>query len=111
MLSPSRYFGRIRTFFGKSLIRAWRLTSAHDATWDNGYTYGDAGLRELTVQSEVVAEGSIERLLEGKNHNLAVRLHKVVYKALFRMLLNNFETSLPAHAMDIFQQKEILVKH
>ena len=41
-----------------------------------GTRYGDAGLRELAVQSEVVAEGSIERVLEGKNYNRAVRLHK-----------------------------------
>ena len=26
------------------------------------------------------------------------------------MLLNNFEASLPAHAIDIFQQKEILIE-
>ena len=42
--------------------------------------------------------------------NRAVRLHKMVYEALFRMLLNNFEASLPAHAIDIFQQKEILIE-
>ena len=46
-----------------------------------GTRYGDAGLRELEVQSEVVAEGSIERVLEGKNYNRAVRLHKMVYEA------------------------------
>ena len=75
-----------------------------------GTRYGDAGLRELAVQSEVVAEGSIERVLEGKNYNRTVHLHKVVYEALFRMLLNKFEASLPAHAIDIFQQKEILIE-
>ena len=62
------------------------------------------------MQSEVVAEGSIERVLEGKNYNRAVRLHKMVYEALFRTLLNNFEASLPAHATDTFQQKEILIE-
>ena len=75
-----------------------------------GTRYGDGGLRELAVQNEVVAEGSIERVLEGKNYNRAVCLHKVVYEALFRMLLNKFEASLPAHAIDIFQQKEILIE-
>ena len=75
-----------------------------------GTRYGDAGLRELAMQSEVVAEGLIEQVLEGKNYNHAVPLHKMVYEALFRMLLNNFEASLPAHAFDIFQQKEILIE-
>ena len=76
-----------------------------------GTQYGDAGIRELAVQSEVVAEGSIEWVLEGENYNRAVRLHKMVYEALFRMLLNDFEASLPAHAIDIFQQKEILIEN
>ena len=31
-------------------------------------------------------------------------------KLIFRMLLNSFEASLPAHATDIFQQKEILIE-
>ena len=46
-----------------------------------GTRYGDTGLRELAVQREVVAEGSIERVLEGKNYNRAVLLHKMVYEA------------------------------
>ena len=41
-----------------------------------GIRFGDAGLREIAIQSEVVAEGSIEKVLEGKNCNRAVRLHK-----------------------------------
>ena len=75
-----------------------------------GTRYGDAGLRELAVQSEVMAQGSIERVLEGKNYNRAVRLHKMMYETLFRMLLNSFKASLPAHAIAIFQQKEILIE-
>ena len=31
-------------------------------------------------------------------------------KLIFRMMLNNFEASLPAHATDIFQRKEILIE-
>ena len=46
-----------------------------------GTRYGDAGLRKFAVQSEVVAEGSIERVLEGKNYYRAVRLHKMAYEA------------------------------
>ena len=34
-----------------------------------------------------------------------------MYEVLFRMLLNNFEASVPAHATDILEQKEILTEN
>ena len=59
-----------------------------------GTRFGDAGLRELAVQSEVVAEGSIDKVLSGKQYNRAVRLHKLTYEALMRLLLKEFESSV-----------------
>ena len=47
-----------------------------------GCRFGDAGLREITVESDVVAEGSMEKVLSGKHYNTAVRLHKIVYEAM-----------------------------
>ena len=38
-----------------------------------------------------MAEWSIEKVLEGKNYNCAVRLHKIIYEALSRMLLDNLK--------------------
>ena len=64
-----------------------------------GDRFGDAGLRELAVQSDVVAEGSVDKAMKGKQYNRAVRLHKCVYEALMRLLLREFEAtvqSLPA---------------
>ena len=58
-----------------------------------GSRFGDAGLRELAVQSDVVAEGSVDKALNGKQYNRAVRLHKCVYEALMRLLLKDFESS------------------
>ena len=37
-----------------------------------GSRFGDAGLRELAVQSDVVAEGSVDKALHGKQYNRAV---------------------------------------
>lgn len=54
----------------------------------------DAGLRELAVQSDVVAEGSVDKSLNGKQYNRAVHLHKCVYEALMRLLLKEFESSV-----------------
>ena len=41
--------------------------------------FGDAGLKELAVQGELIAEGSIDKVRSGKQCNRAVRLHKIAY--------------------------------
>ena len=71
----------------------------------------NAGLREIAIQSEAVAEGSIEKVLEGKSYNPAVRLHKIVYEALSRTLLDKFEASLPENVMDVSEQKNTVVEN
>ena len=40
-----------------------------------GIRYGDAGLRDIAVQSDIIAEGSIEK--QGKHYNRAVHTHKI----------------------------------
>ena len=42
----------------------------------------DAGLRDLAVESEVIAEGSVDRVLNGQQYNRGVRLHKLCMKHL-----------------------------
>ena len=63
----------------------------------------DAGLRDLAVESGMIAEGSIDKVLDGKEYNRGVRLHKLIYGALMRLvrsrfiewLENNHSTDLP----------------
>ena len=50
-----------------------------------GTVFGEAGLRDLAVESGVIAEGSITKVLEGKQYNRAVRLHTLTYEALMRL--------------------------
>ncbi|KAG1676877.1 Selenocysteine lyase [Nymphon striatum] len=47
-----------------------------------GKLFRDAGLRDLAVESGVIAEGSIDKVLDGKQYNRGVRLHKLTYEAL-----------------------------
>ena len=61
-----------------------------------GSRFGDAGLRELAVQSDVVAEGSVDKALNVKQYNRAVRLHKCVYETIVRLLLKEFQSSVPS---------------
>ena len=48
-----------------------------------GKMFGEAGLRDIAVESGVIAEGSI-KVLEGKQYNHVVQLHKLTYEALMR---------------------------
>ena len=63
----------------------------------------------IAIQSEVVAEGSIDKVLNGKNHNRVVRFHKITYKAVPRLLVDAFESLLPenAEAMLSDEKKQI----
>ena len=69
-----------------------------------GSRFGDAGLRDLAVQSEVIAEGSVESALNGKYYNRAIRLHKTVYEAIIRLLLDSFEDSLDGDSLEILNR-------
>lgn len=55
-----------------------------------GKMFGYAGLRDLAVESGVIAEGSIDKVLEGKQYNRGVRLHKLTYEALMRLAWESF---------------------
>ena len=55
-----------------------------------GKRFKDAGLKDLAVESGVIAEGSICGVLEGRKYNRAVRLHKLIYEALLRIAWKGF---------------------
>ena len=58
---------------------------------------GDAGLKDLAVESGVIAEGPITGVLDGKKYNRAVRLHKLVYEALLWTAWQGFYPWLEEH--------------
>ena len=49
-----------------------------------------AGLRNLCVESGVIAEGSVAEVLQGRRYNSGVRLHKLVCEALIRLAWQGF---------------------
>ena len=57
--------------------------------------FGDAGLRDALLQSSIIAEGSVEVALSGKSYNRGVKLYKVFYEALNRLLLSWLDEVLP----------------
>jgi len=52
--------------------------------------FQDAGLKDLCIESGVIAEGSIEGVLEGNKYNRAVQFHKLLCEALLRLAWNGF---------------------
>ncbi len=65
-----------------------------------GKMFGDAGLRDMAVESGVIAEGSINKVLEGKQYNRAVRFHKLTCEALMRLAWAGFSDWLEAKHHD-----------
>ena len=75
-----------------------------------GHRFGDAGLEELGVESDVVAGGSIEKVLSGKNYNRAIRMHKILYQAFMRLLMNAFESSLSEDQRNLVESKTAAIE-
>ena len=55
-----------------------------------GKLFRDAGLRDLAVQSGVIAEGSIDIVLDGRQYNRGIRLHKLIYDPMMGLVWTGF---------------------
>ena len=62
-----------------------------------GKRFQDAGLRDLAVESGIIAEGSVENVMSGKKYNRAVRFHKLLYEAMLRLAWKGFYPWLEEH--------------
>ena len=71
--------------------------------------FQDAGLRDLCVESGLIAEGSITRVMEGCKYNRAVRLHKIVYVAMMRLVLKGLLLWIHSnHGAQVYHLEEAL---
>ncbi|KAI8521965.1 hypothetical protein Bbelb_017190 [Branchiostoma belcheri] len=55
-----------------------------------GKRFQDAGLRDIAIESGVIAEGSVSGVMDGRRYNRAVRFHKLMYEALLRLAWSGF---------------------
>ena len=53
--------------------------------------FKDAGLKDVMIQSGVLAEGSVDQALSGKMYNRGIRAYKLMYEALLSIFLENME--------------------
>ena len=65
-----------------------------------GKRFQDAGLKDLCIESRVIAEGSVSGVLDGRRYNRAVRFHKLVYEALLRLAWKGFPSWLQVSHQD-----------
>ena len=62
-----------------------------------GRRFPDAGLRDLCIQSGVVAERWVSALIEGRSYNRAARFHKLSYEAFRRVAWAEFLPWVKSH--------------
>ena len=55
-----------------------------------GERFQDAGVKDICIESGIVAEGSISGVIDGKHYNRAVRVYKSIYEALMRLACEEF---------------------
>ena len=54
--------------------------------------FKDAGLQDIVIQSNIIAEGSMDTMFSGaRAYKRAIRVYKIIYKAFSRILLKDFE--------------------
>ena len=68
--------------------------------------FGYAGLQDVAVESDVISEGSIDRVLESKQYNRTLGLHKLMYEALMRIIWKGFQAWIERNYLD----KELRVR-
>ena len=53
--------------------------------------YGLLGLREWLVKSKIIADGSVDKALEGRHYSRGMRLHKQIFETLVRFKCKSLE--------------------
>lgn len=59
-----------------------------------GKRFQDGGLKDICIEAGLVAEGSINGVMDGKHYNRAVRTHKIIYEAMMRLVWTEFTHQL-----------------
>lgn len=76
--------------YGSVLLRLGAFHTICNILSIIGKRFQDAGLRDICIESGIIAEGSVSSVLDGKMHNRAVRVHKCIYEALMRLVWQQF---------------------
>jgi len=75
-----------------------------------GKRFEDAGLRDLCVESGVIAQGSVVGIMDGRKYSQTVRLHKLVYEALLRFNWKGYVSWLKTTNIDGMKHLEVSLR-
>ena len=65
--------------------------------------FKDAGLKDLVIQSVLVAKGSVDSMFSGScAYKRAVRAYKILYELFSRLLLEKFKKEYPETVKDLY---------
>lgn len=59
-----------------------------------GKRFGDAGLRDIIIESNLLGESSVDQMLRGKHYNNAMRVLKYLYDVFKRHMIESFQQSV-----------------
>ena len=76
--------------FSHLLLRMGTFHTIMNALSIIGKRFCDAGLKDICIEAGLVAEGSINGVIDGKQYNRAIRVHKCIYEALMRLAWAEF---------------------
>ena len=57
-----------------------------------GTSFKDTGMRDVYIQSEIVARGSTDSEVRGKQYNRTIRAHKLFWETFYYLMLERFES-------------------
>ncbi len=77
--------------FGKIILRLGAFHTTCTLLAIIGKRFRDAGLRDLCIEANIIAEGSISSVLDGKMYNRGIRTHKLIYEALLKLAWKSFK--------------------
>ena len=75
----------------------------------NWQTLADAGLGDLVVESGLCGSSAVNAVMEGRQYNRAVRVHKLVCEALQRARWKEFERTLLPDDTDLRDVKQSII--
>ena len=55
-----------------------------------GKRFGDAGFRDIAIESNLVAEGSINGMISGNHYNKSLICHKTLSEAMHRLRIQEY---------------------
>jgi len=65
-----------------------------------GKRFRDAGLHDIAIESGIVAEGSMNTVLNCHQYNRSLQCHKIIAEAMHRLQLHDYLEQLPESGLD-----------